>query len=245
MKPIAAFILCLCLLALCRCGQPEPVPSTAPSSTEETTTTQAPSPPPIAYPASYQDAPEAYKPILDEFYREAQVAYYDNGEEQEAFVVGGEYINEPWFSKAEDLGYAVEDINNDGIPELLLLNRHNVGWGPSEEPFIYALYTLQDDKPVQLGVNYWRRERVHLTADGTIYQVSGNSKSARLISYKLQPGATELTALQDYGGDLGLACYEIKNGNQLPITDEELQTIWDKYDNPPNPMKFDFIPIEQ
>ena len=156
---------------------------------------------------------------------------------------------EPWFSSVGQLGYAVKDINHDGTLELLLLDPNNVGWGSSKGPFIYALFTLKDNKPVQLG-QYWRREHAQIGADGTIYVVADHS---HLYSYKLKAGASELTKLTEYHGELGgersekiidtfMGPYE---GAQTPISEEEFLRIFKKHDTPPNPMQFQFIPIEQ
>jgi len=245
MKLLTALALCLTLLALCACGQvqPEEITTTPSTTTEITTTTEPPiTPQPIKYPASYKDAPKAYKPVLDEFFYQAQPAYWGYGE---TCVIGGSYITEPWFTQTANLGYAIKDINNDGIPELLLLDLNNVGWGTYEGFFVYALFTLKDNKPVQLG-QYWRRDYAGLTMDGTIYRVgSGGAKSALLTTYKLKQNAAELTKVKEHMGDLGIVCYEIKDENQQFITDEEFLELWEFYSSPPNPMQFTFIPIEQ
>ena len=102
---------------------------------------------------------------------------------------------------------------------------------------------------MQLG-QYWRREHVQIGADGTIYEVAGHS---HLYSYKLKAGASELTKLTEYHGELGGEHGEkIFNtftgpydGEQTPISEEKFLQIFKKYDTPPSPMQFNFIPIEQ
>ena len=85
MKPFLVIALCLCLLALCACGQAAPKQPTEPSTEATTittttqTTTQVPTTLHIEYPASYRDAPEAYKPVLDDLYASNLLYNTDNG----------------------------------------------------------------------------------------------------------------------------------------------------------------------
>jgi len=67
-KYLSIGLLCFFLLALCACGQETTAPPTT-ITTAIPTTTQPPATLPIVYPASYKDAPEAYKPVLDGLYK--------------------------------------------------------------------------------------------------------------------------------------------------------------------------------
>ena len=263
MKPLIAIALCLCLLALCACGQAKPNPVsvptftvvttikdgptifaedettiTVPTTTQSPTITAAPTTQLIQYPASYKDAPEAYKPVLDAFYYQARPTHWGDGE---ACVIGGEYIAEPIFTQTDNLGYAIKDINNDGIPELLLLDLNNIGWGNPEGLFIHALFTLKDDKPVELG-QYWRRNHIQLAADGTIYEYGVRNYA----SYKLDAQATELTRINAFHNDGAANCFaRTGDGEWEPITDDEYNALLKLHSNPPNPMPLTFILIEQ
>jgi hypothetical protein len=254
MKRIVVFVLVAALVLLAGCGEVALEESSAATTTEAPTTIEAlitieeSTTLSFEYPISYKYAPEGYKPVLDEFYRHVQMVYVEDGE---AHITGeGEYLVEPWFSTPGDLGYAIEDINNDGIPELLLLNLTNFGWGSSEEPFIHALFTLKDDQPVQLG-QYWRRDHAQLGADGTVYRIgSGGADSWYLTSYMLETGAAELTLLTEYWKDFDDEGKNVSwqgpwDGKQEPISDKEFNRLFASYDKPPNPMKLNFIPIKQ
>ena len=251
MKKIIVLILTAVLVFCVGCGEvsEEPSAGTAtPTTTEAFITAEESTILPIEYPASYKDAPEGYRPVLDEFYRHAQMVYI---EDRKAHITGeGEYLVEPWFSTPDDLGYAVIDINNDRIPELLLLNITNFGWGNSEEPFIHALFTLKDGNPVQLG-QYWRRDHAQLGADGIVYRVgSGGADSWHLSSYRLEAGAAELTQMTEYYSDFGDEGENIWfsgswDAEREPLSKKEFDRLFAMYDNPPNPMKLKFIPIEQ
>ena len=71
-------------------------------------------------------------------------------------------IEEPLRSNSS-LGYAIRDINEDGIPELFILSKDQYSDG-----MINALYTLQDNSAALVGA-YWSRSRCALGVDGTIY----------------------------------------------------------------------------
>jgi len=251
MKPLFALILCVCLLALCACGQAEPEEvdaTTTAATTAAPTTTEAPTKLPIEYPASYRDAPEAYKPILDDLYRAVYLIsnnilndnfYGDTG----ISVIPRMFFGNDGEFRHGTLGYAVKDINKDGMPELLLLTSDCYG---SKEQIVLSLFTLGDNKPIHL-YSCGEREWTKYAADGTIYTVgSGGAATTYLAAYKLEPGAADLTKLPgEYMSDWGPVWYEFIDDEQEPITEEEFNALHEKYSNPPNPMQFNFIPIEQ
>jgi len=231
-----------------------PIDANAAAYLPEDTTAKAP--PPIKCPASYKDAPKAYKPILDDLYRFVQLIRRDDWEEFGGdYVWGNTHISEmPYHADGTDIGsnmgYAVVDINRDGIPELLLLQKDS--WVNRDEHFIYSLFTLKDNEPINIGY-YWSRHRGHLAADGTVYtRGSGGAAYTYLTSYNLKPGAAELTRLTAYQSDV---VYEEDtahpyfsgdvNGKNQYITEKEFFALCDQYENPPNPMKLNFIPIQQ
>ena len=250
MKPLSALILCLCLLVLCACGQAEPEETTgaATTITTQTTTTTAPTTLPINYPAAYRDAPVAYKPVLDAFYMIDQLVLPENWDElfsdAYAFVWEETHLSTGECPTFAPLGYAVVDINNDGIPELLLLSEES--WVTDEEGrYIHSLFTLKDNQPVNISA-YSSRHRGYLAADGTIYtSSSGGAPHHILASYKLKPGATELTKLTEYHAYSGDCFIGPLEGERQPITQAEFSKLLEQYDNPPNPMPLNFIPVEQ
>jgi len=255
---LAPPLISLCLLALCACGPVEPsvVTTTTAAPIEEATiastpsTTQAPATPPIEYPASYKDAPAAYKPILDDLYKFVYVLVNDIPiDEYELFGKTG--FGDGWgyaFSYGEHVygvvGYAIQDINNDGVPELLLLNKEGV---------ILSFFTLKDNKPILLG-SYGRREYCGgIATDGTIYTVGHAGAAAyNLHASILKPGANELTVLKcfycdaDFSAEPTVFYYRQVIGNEeRDITYERFQELHETYSNPPNPMPLNFIPIGQ
>jgi len=244
MKRLLTVVLSsLCLLTLCACGQAAPEPPTTTTQIYEPptieviitttiapTTAISPSIEPIIYPASYKDAPKAYKPVLDQFYAFAQAL------RREDWHTADDLSPFAWPEGYEDLAYAVKDINKDGVKELLLLTN---GYPKASN---VALYTLKDGEPVELGV-YGAREPAQFAADGTVYVCGLGGVYTYLDSYKLETGASELTQLTAYHRNGGK--FFKGPDEEQPITEEEFNTIYEQFSNPPNPMKFKFIPIEQ
>ena len=237
-KFCARMLVILILLGLCACGQEakpgEPSASAATEATTEETTT-APATKPIKYPASYKDAPAAYKPMLDACYYQAQ-----GGNEENIAEV---YVMEPWFFEMDELGYAIKDINKDGVPELLLLTWGHRLYAAEGEPFVLSLFTLADNKPIHLA-SYWRRERARFAADGTIYLLAGHGGSySGLRSYRLEAGAGELTQLSEYYYD-DIDFFKGSYAEMQPMEEEEYSALEKQYLNPKNTMQFKFNQLE-
>jgi len=223
---ILALLLALCTLCAC------------PRAVEETATTGTTIPEPTTMDPALI---EAYKPIQDELARLVRAKSDDN----DAWEALG--INEvPYEFEEGSLGSAVKDINGDGIPELLLLDKMNTG--SQGQPFIYALYTLKDREPVMLG-QYWSRSRAHLDVDGRLFTVGSSSASSTYLdSYELRPGASELTHLTQYYSDAGgngKQFYVMVNqGREDPLSEHQFDTLVGLYENPAHLMRFEFIPAE-
>ena len=64
---------------------------------------------------------------------------------------------------SQELGYLIQDVNGDGIKELMF----GVNWqsGDNEEHIIFDLYTLKNDKAVHVFDGWWRN-RYYPTASG-------------------------------------------------------------------------------
>lgn len=205
-------------------------------------TTEAPKlKPTVNYPSSYKSAPKAYKPILDDLYKCAQLIFRDDCDQIDWDYIYGEtnFGERP----LGQLGYMLVDINKDGIAELMLMSGQ-----PEDDTFLWSLFVLKDNKPVHILSNSpVSRCTWYFTMDGTFYQVgNGGSFSTFVSSWKLKPGAAELTELTDYWCDSSLRFYcSHINGKKEYITKKEFEAMHEKYSNPPNQMEFTFIPIEQ
>ena len=89
-------------------------------------------------------------------------------------------IEEP-LSGNSTFGYAIWDIDIDGIPELFILSEDKY----ADDYTINSFYTLQKGVPTLVGA-YWSRKRCNIGVDGTIYINGSNSAfDSSSISYWL------------------------------------------------------------
>ena len=89
------------------------------------------------------------------------------------------------------LGYAMLDLNGDGIQELIIGCPGTNTFGEKGDNMIYALFTLAGDKPVKL-LQSWARSRHYLTQDNAVYYEGSNSAYGT-TSIVLRLDGTELT----------------------------------------------------
>ncbi|MCL2299186.1 MAG: hypothetical protein FWC27_03455 [Firmicutes bacterium] len=191
----------------------------------------------LALCACGQVAPEAYKPVLDDLHALYLSYSTDNGYTGISGLRYAEAIIGAWLYGPIAF-YAVTDINSDGIPELLLYQE------TAEDMCLRSLFTLKDGEPFCVESFPARCRR--FAADGTMYYVRAVEQEFELYSYKLEAGATEFTLLTVYYNYRG-KCSKFLSGweDEVTITEEEFNAALEIHNNPPNPMKLTFIPIEQ
>ena len=114
----------------------------------------------------------------------------------------------------------------------------------------WRFFTLYNNEYVHLAS--FRQDSLNTTIvaeDGIIF-TSATRRGTNLMSYQLEPGATELTKLTHWSrsgeifGD-GNAPRIYYTFYDQPITAEEFYAAQERYLNPPNPMQIDWIPIGQ
>ena len=79
-----------------------------------------------------------------------------------------------WISSYDHVGYALKDLDKNGIPELLIS-----GISPIYDqgsPVLFEVFTLENNSPVQLLIS-WSRSRKYLMYDNRIYE-EGSSGAA-------------------------------------------------------------------
>ena len=194
---------------------------------------------PVEYPQSYPGAPEEYKPILDAlFLLEELMRREEYGFGEDLEIVG--FVEYPHDST---LGYALIDLNNDGVLELLLGSIDGLNNSAPNSVFI-----LKDGQPVLL-TSFWSRSRGVVTADGTIYSMgSGGAAYTYLSSLKLDKNSNTLTELTNIRSDYSFLeekpyYFQVMDGRNHYIPYQEFFDFCMMYDNPPDRMKLTFIPI--
>ena len=148
------------------------------------------------------------------------------------YYVLGYYLapnhNEP--NNKRILGYAVKDLNGDGIDELVLLNdSYKVG----------AVFSMVKEKPVLLGT-YRDRSAAWIDEQGLIHNdgSSGAAYSSTTV-YRIAEGGASLELVVEYGTDgiewVGedyvVLYYKLVNGEKVRITQEECWALADQYHN--------------
>jgi len=255
MKRLLTLLICLAaLLGISACGLfggagAVPEETTTEAATTTAATTNAPTTAePIKVPDTYKDAPVAYKPVLDEYYKWVVSARASKGDIEKCYMpnvplIG--YYAPIIFDDSISKGYAIKDINNDGIPELFIL--------PGGKGSFSSIFTLKDGEPVRLEIDDMRK-RLHISADGTIYSAAQSTAASytELYAYKLEPGAGKLSIIAEYRRDHDeeesekTVHFQLIGGEKVYIEESDLRALYEKYYNPPaDPMHLEFISIEK
>lgn len=139
-----------------------------------------------------EDNIQVYNNILDGIYKIIVNPDYDVLDDG---VIGvSEIVNALGTNQTLDtIGYAVEDVSGDGIPELL------VGYNSDDGAVntVLAMYTVVDNAP-QFVFEGWSRNSYHLLSDGTIFiQGSGGAMYSIFGAYNISEDGTSLKC-KDY-----------------------------------------------
>ena len=199
------WLLAAALLVLCACGAKtgEPSISDLTRPPVEQTTPEPAEPQPEQEPATTKGKSkgdqtasgkgEAENPE-PQAQTEALLAAYEAIRERsvEVLASGGDIeigdgemgLLEAAYQDADGVGYAMEDLNADGVPELIL--------GPADGSSIYALYTGNGSEPVLL-LEGWARNYWQYLGGGRFY-VSGSGG----VAYNM----VGTFALSGVGGEL-------------------------------------------
>ena len=128
-----------------------------------------------------------------------------------------QYEVSEWIVYYDHVGYALKDLDKNGIPELLI-----AGIGPKYEDnhVLFEVYTLENNYPIQLLIS-WARSRKYLTYDNRIYE-EGSSGAAytNMDFYKVNGAflvfdeAYTTYILNDYE-NAGRALYHFSTANKV------------------------------
>ncbi|SEW32725.1 hypothetical protein [[Clostridium] fimetarium] len=118
----------------------------------------------------------------------------------------------------EAFGYALEDLNGNGTPELVLLLKDYT---------VLAVFSTVNGKPKLLDA-YWPKHRCAIYNSGLLYTLSsGGSAYWEYAIHQISQDGSKLIAVEQYGSDDDL--YKIINGEKYNISELELEEFQKKY----------------
>lgn len=133
-----------------------------------------------------------YYDILDRFFDiiTAPEAEHDDLEGAEGIIEAAGNMGSA--AALDNIGYAVEDISGDGIPELLVGSAEENG-SDSRGTMIYAAYTIAEGEP-RLIFEGWYRNCFRYCGDGLFfYEGSSGAASSAFGTLRLLPDGTALS----------------------------------------------------
>ena len=183
----ACFILILLTLSSCQfeknpVAEPTPTPETVPT---EAMAAQTPVPVPAPEPETI-DYVNYYSSIIEKYRIAKQASVSSPG-------AAYEYDVSEWIEFFDHVGYALKDLDENGVPELIV-----AGISPTYDPgpVLFEVFTLENKTPVQLLIS-WARSRNFLLPDNRIYnEGSGGASSSGFVLF--QVSGTNLQFLEGY-----------------------------------------------
>ena len=210
-KKLAALLILSTSLLLFGCGEDKKAAQAAPPAST-----------PQAVQAVKKDYAQQYAPIMESAY----AFVLKNGEEKDGFnsLAEGKQFNGA--QKAGELiGYTMQDISGDGVPELILgyaEQKQGQGLYGSD---IYAVYTLENGKP-QLKFEAWFKDRLRLLKDNTLF-MQGTSGAAESYTGRFALAGTKKKCLDffftkpDEQNPGQIIVYHNQNGTSDPKQSEK------------------------
>lgn len=188
------------------------------------------------------DYEASYSPVLDEVL-EAVTDGYD-------FEKGYKYISDGLMEKCmypgdgdltETVGYVLEDISGDGIPELIVGCDEAYGDnGPKS--YIFSVLTLKNDKPFKVFDGWARSSYNWMGDDHFYYSGSGGAAITIFGENHLSRDGSEIIWDDFYfsdekdGGEIGLyhnttGVFDAKEAEELQISQSEFFSKMDDYES--------------
>ena len=157
----------------------------------------------------------------------------------------------------ENDGYMLKDLNRDGEDELIILAKGSLTASRFENfgDMVYAVYTLQNNKPVR-ALESWTRSRNYLCADGGIYnEGSDGAAYSTWCIYDIRDGKTVIRegvqttdkALEN--GNIKMAYLRMTESHKLydgeEISEEQADADLERYQNMLLNDDSDFVPFAE
>ena len=201
------------------------------------------------------DYEEIYTPVLSSI-REMIQEGYDFEKDYDYGTTG--IVERIMYPGDDDLmqviGYVIEDINGDGIDELLIGENAVSDYNDSGSvSFVYSGYTCKEDKPVCF-MEGWGRNTQSYMGNGHFYNAGSNGAASSVFGeWHLEPGGDSqtwddfyFTEWDEENEEIMLfhnqsGSYDFEESERLNTTDDEFYTQMDNYKCVP----IDWIPIER
>ena len=170
----------------------------------------------------------AYQEVLDRYYALLTDDSADGSGEGEIGVWEARTCPGDTGSALDSVGYALEDMSGDGVPELLIgaITRRDGQLAYGSE--IFALYACADGVPA-LTFEGWARSRHYTMGGGAFfYQGSGGAMFSLFGAYALAPDGSRLVCEDLYftqektGTPEEIVLYHNRTGSMDPAESEEL-----------------------
>lgn len=220
MKKRWIVLLCAALLALTACAAPEMAASPAPTASPAATMAAAADPTAAPTPAEPAQTPAPtpteppgapYADLLALYEQAAQEGWDMEDCDAAGLSLMCGRPEQAW-------GYALQDLDGDGAPELLIGNGRE----------IFDLYALQDGAPKKL-LTGWERNAYVFCEDGTIYNTaSGGAAYTVFADYAVREGALVPVQTVVFDTDAWTAYDGAEGeGEGVSLTEEEAQAWMD------------------
>ncbi|MBQ8212508.1 MAG: hypothetical protein IJZ80_00735 [Clostridia bacterium] len=125
-------------------------------------------------------------------------------------------------------GYAIKDLNGDGIDELIFM---------TEEGHVTAIFSMENGTPILLD-HFIPRGRCWIDGDGRIhFNGSGGADSSINAVYQVASGGGSLELIAEFGlnghewvGDTAVTkYYKLEKGEKVSISEDELDALTKQY----------------
>ncbi len=128
-----------------------------------------------------------------------------------------------------DFGYALSDVDKDGVEELiLLLQKTDASDGETPDREIIAILTMADGEPILLD-SFRERYRARIHEDGSI-RTAGSSSAAENVIRVMEIREGALVPMAEIGTEgvdeqQNLLCYKLVDGEKVSISKEEFDAL--------------------
>ena len=240
MKKLTLLCLFTAFLALCGCGNKQPAaPNQQPTPTE---TEQAAPPvtPEAETETAYQEAIRAYDAVLDQTCDVIYNGYHEENDYPFAAFGVIELSSMERAALLRYLGYTIEDISGDDIPELLIGTIPNDAAEVPETQFFLGGYACKDGEPVCF-LEGWARNVYEWLGDGRFFYFASRGYAySGFGPVHISEDGTELLCEEWYFSetkdDAEIAFYHNRTGvwdkNAAEMLDVDADGFWalsDKY----------------